>query len=90
LRTGIPIGADACVPRITGIAVREPVRDVRPAPVGVEHDRGGLGGARSTGGTRREGERWVGLGCVGTDLLTEREVHEGEQGGEGGGEEHRY
>lgn len=74
------IRASSCVPRVAVEAVRVSVDDVRPSPVGVEHNGTGLGRAAVATSARASLPRQpgVGLGLGGTNLLSAGGSEEGE------------
>jgi len=67
-------------PLIAVVAVGVARGGVQPAPVGIEHNRVLLRGARAASGTLAHGELGVNLGGVGADLLGVDTSAEGERG----------
>ena len=69
LRARGAIRAERGVPGIAGIAVGISAGGMQPSPVGIEHDRGGLGHATSGLGALLRTEFGMHLSSVGADLL---------------------
>lgn len=77
-RASLAVGAERRVPLVAGVAVGVARGAVQPAPVGVEHDSGVLGGAAAAGRALLGSEAGVVLGRVRADLLAVHDSREGE------------